>query len=47
MALFLDLFDRTIRDQKGEALLSLKKCEPEFFERIVSILPVHVTALNK
>ena len=47
MALFLDLFDRTIKDQKGEDLFRLKKCEPEFFERIVSILPVHVAALNK
>ena len=39
MATFLDLFDKDILNDEGEPH-NLKKCEDQFFERIVGILPI-------
>ena len=45
MALFLHLYDKDILDD-GEPFLNLEKCKPEFFERIVGLLPMHINHLN-
>lgn len=46
MALFLHMFDKDVLDEDGEPFTYLLKAKPEFFERIVSFLPMHVPALN-
>jgi len=46
MALFLHLFHKEILDEQGEPFLYIEKAKPEFFERIVGLLPMHVPFLN-
>jgi hypothetical protein len=46
MALFLDLFDKEILDDEGEAH-NIRKANDEFFERVVGILPMQIKYLNK
>lgn len=46
MALFLDLFDKDVLDEKGEAYMFLRKAPEEFFERITSILPMHINFMS-
>lgn len=46
MAVFLDLFDKDVLDAKGEPFVYLQKAPEEFFERITSILPMHINFLN-
>ena len=42
----LYLFDKDLRDERGESL-SIRKAEPEFFEKIVSLMPVHVKRFDQ
>lgn len=42
----MNLFDRQFLDENGEPLSYINKCEPEFFERITGILPMHVPMLE-
>ena len=44
--MFLDLFEKEVLDDKGDVYLYLQKAPEEFFERIVSILPMHVGFLS-
>jgi hypothetical protein len=46
LAQLMDLFDTDILDDNGEPITFLKKCEPEFFERITAVLPMHVPSLD-
>ena len=46
MALMLDLFDKDFLNSEGEPYVYLEKAKPEFFERIVSILPVHIAQMH-
>jgi hypothetical protein len=46
MAMLLDLYDRDILDSEGEPHL-LRKTVPDFFERVVGILPMHIKHLSK
>ena len=46
MAMLMDYYERDIMDDKGEPFL-LKKCDEQFFERIVGILPIQVKYLSK
>jgi hypothetical protein len=41
----MGLFDDDILDEDGEPHLYLKKTEPEFFERITSLMPMHIAFL--
>lgn len=46
MAQFLDIFDRDVLDDEGEAI-GIKKTEDEvFFERIVGLLPMFVKDMS-
>lgn len=40
MAQLLHLFDKEILDDEGEPFVYMSKSTPEFFERIVSLLPL-------
>ena len=40
-AQFMDVFDRDVEDQEGEAL-GVKKADDVFFERVVGLLPMFV-----
>ena len=46
MATFLYLFDKEVLDDEGESFLYLAKSSPEFFERIVGLLPMQISFLN-
>ena len=46
MATFLHLFDKEVLDDEGEAFLYLAKSGPDFFERIVGLLPMQISFLN-
>jgi len=46
MAHLLINFDRELTDEMGESII-VKKANDEFFERIVSILPLHIPHFNK
>lgn len=45
MAYFLDIFDRDYLDKEGEPYTNFKRANPEFFERIVALLPMHIPHL--
>ena len=47
MAVFLDLFDKDFLDDDGEPYVYIKKAHDEFFERIVSLLPMHINHMNE
>lgn len=49
LAAILDVFDKDMTDYLGQPYIgNSKKCEPEFFERIVSIIPIQIPhMLNK
>ena len=46
MAYFLDIFDREFLDQEGEPYFKFDRAQPEFFERIVAILPMFIPKFN-
>lgn len=46
LATFLSLFDKELLDDDGEPYLYLQKAQPEFFERITGLLPMHIAFLN-
>jgi len=46
MTLFLDLFQKEVLDEDNQPFMYMKKCEPEFFERITAILPMHIAFLD-
>ena len=45
MAQFLDLYDRDVLDEMGEAVI-INKCEDVFFERIVGLLPMFIKEMT-
>jgi len=47
MAVVLDLFDKDFLDDDGEPFIYIKKAQDEFFERIVSLLPMHINHMNE
>ena len=47
MAVFLDLFDKDVLDDDGEPYIFIRKAQDEFFERIVSLLPMHISHMNE
>ena len=47
MAVFLDLFDKDFLDDDGEPYIFIRKAQDEFFERIVSLLPMHISHMNE
>lgn len=46
MAQFLDLFDRDVLDDEGEAIGVIKTEDDTFFERIVGLLPMFVKKMS-
>ena len=46
IAMFLDVFDRDFADSNGKKLVGFRKATPEFFERIVAILPMYLPNFN-
>lgn len=46
LAQMLDLFDRDFLNDEGEPYVYMEKAKPEFFERIVAILPLHIARMN-
>ena len=47
MAKIIDLYDKDILDDDGEALPVRKTVDETFYERITGIIPVHIKHLSK
>lgn len=48
LAHILHVYERDMRDHKGTPYIGFsKKCEPEFYERIVSILPMQIPHMGE
>lgn len=46
MALFFDLFDKEVLNDEGESYLYLEKAPFSFFERLTSLLPMHIAFMD-